>query len=67
MFYQRWATNAYALRQIIDSNSRNEYENYYNDLIKAVRKNSLKMLNKDIKLPIRMKIIAVFRWINPVY
>lgn len=23
-------------------------------------------LNKDIKLPIRMKIIAVFRWINPV-
>ena len=66
MFYQRWATTAYALRQIIDSNSRNEYENYYNDLIKAVRKNSLKMLNKDIKLPIRMKIIAVFRWINPV-
>lgn len=67
MNYQRWSTSTFALRQIIDSKSKNDYYGLYKELISYIRKNSLKMLDRKINLPIRMRIIAVCRWINPVW
>lgn len=66
MDYQRWGTSAYALRQIIDSGSQNEYQELFNQLHKYIRKNSLKMLKPSIKIDIRMKIIAILRFLDPV-
>lgn len=66
MDYQYWGTSTYALRQIIDSGSKKQYLDLYNELVKYIRKNSLKMLNPNMKLPIRMRLIAIFRCINPV-
>lgn len=66
MAYQRWGTSVYTLRQIIDADAKNEYRKLYDDLIKYIRKNSLKMLSPQKKLPLRMRIIAILRWLNPV-
>lgn len=66
MNYQRWSTSTFALRQILDANAKKDYYELYKDLIKYIRQNSLKMLKKDIDVPLRTKLIAIARWINPV-
>lgn len=67
MTYQKWATSTYALRQIIDSNTKNIYSDDYRNLINYIRVNSLKILKPQINVPLRMKIIAILRCINPVW
>lgn len=67
MEYQKWSTSTYALRQIIDADAKSEYKELYKSLIKYIRSNSLKMLNPKVKLPLRMKCIAIARWCNPVW
>lgn len=66
MNYQRWSTSTFALRQILDANAKKDYYELYKDLIKYIRHNSLKMLKKDVNVPLRTKLIAIARWINPV-
>lgn len=65
--YQMWSTSTYALRQIIDANNKDEYSILFKDLVKYIRENSLKMLHPSVDLPLRMRIIAICRWINPVW
>ncbi|MGG5328992.1 glycosyltransferase family 2 protein [Enterococcus sp. AZ163] len=65
--YQMWSTSTYALRQIIDANKKDEYYSLFNDLVKYIRKNSLKMLHPSVDLPLRMRMIAICRWVNPIW